>query len=74
MNTIGGKLSSDFGWEITVFQKIRNISDGLSIFDVKINFDRYIADHSPRFEFHIVMLNHTLVEIGIYYLHHRDSD
>lgn len=74
MNTIGGKVSSDYGWEITAFRKIRDISDGLSILDVKINFDRYIADHSPRFEFDIVLLNHTLVEISIYYLHHRDSD
>jgi len=65
MNTIGGKVSSDYGWEITVFHKIRDISDGVSIFDVKVNFDRYLADHSPRFEFHIVLLNYTIVEINI---------
>ena len=74
MNTIGGKLSSDYGWEVTVFHKIRDASDGVSIFDAKINLDRYPADHSPRFEFHIVLLNYTVVEINVYYLHHRDAE
>ena len=74
MKTIGGKVSSHYGWEVAVFHKIRDISDGLSIFDMKINFDRYLADHSPRFEFHIVLLNYTVVEINIYYLHHRDRN
>lgn len=74
MNTIGGQLNSDYGWEITLFHKIRNMSDGVSIFDFKINLDRYLADHSPRFEFHLVCFNYTLFEINIYYLHHRDTE
>jgi len=51
MKTIGGKISSDYGWEITVFHKIRDSADGVSFFEMKINWDRYPADHSPRFEF-----------------------
>lgn len=74
MNTIGGKISSDYGWEITVFHKIRDAADGVSFFDMKINWDRYLANHSPRFEFHIVLLNWTVVEINIYYLYHRDDE
>ena len=74
MNTIGGKISRDYGWEITVFHKIRDAADGVSFFNVKINWDRYLADHSPRFEFHIVLLNWTVVEINIYYLYHRDDE
>ena len=74
MKTIGGTINSDYGWEITVFHKIRNISDGIIFFEKKINWDRYLADHSPRFEFHVILFNYTIIEINIYYLHHRDNE
>jgi hypothetical protein len=73
MNTIGCKITSNYGLEVTVFNKIRNASDGMSIFKLNINWDRYLADHSPRFEFHVVLLNYTVVEINFYYLRHRDD-
>jgi hypothetical protein len=74
MNTIGRKINSDYGWEITVFHKIRNITDGIIFFEKKINWDRYLEDHSPRFEFHVILFNYTIIEINIYYLHHRDNE
>jgi len=74
MKTIGGKINSDYGWEITVFHKIRNISDGIIFFEKKINWDRYLEDHSPRFEFYVILFNYTIIEINIYYLHHRDNE
>jgi len=43
-------------------------------FDGKINWDRYLADHSPRFEINLVIFNYTIIEINIYYLHHRTED
>jgi hypothetical protein len=49
MKTASGKISEDYGWEITVFHKLRQTSDGVMFFDGKINRDRYLADHSPRF-------------------------
>ena len=48
MNTIGGKITTNYGFEITILHKLRKFSDGISIFDGKINWDRYKADHSPR--------------------------
>ena len=74
MNTIGGKLNSDYGWELTFLHKIRNVSDGVTFLEKKLNWDRYLADHSPRFEFHVVMFNWTIIEFNVFYLHHRDED
>ena len=74
MNTISGKISDDYGWEVTAFHKLRKTSDGVTFFDGKINWDRYLADHSPRLEIHLVMFNYTIIEINIYYLHHRDEE
>lgn len=73
MNTIGGKLNENYGWEITVFHKLRESSDGMIFFDLKINWDRYLADHSPRFEIHLVTVNYTIIEINFYYLHHESD-
>jgi len=73
MNTFGGKISGDYGWEVTIFHKLRETSDGVIFFDGKINWDRYLADHSPRVEIHLVMFNYTIIEINVYYLHHRNE-
>jgi len=72
MTTIGVKISDDYGWEITAFHKLRKSSDGVLFFHGKINWDRYLGDHSPKFEIHFVMFNYTIIEINIYYLHHRE--
>lgn len=71
MNTIGGQFSDDYGWEVTVFHKLRAASDGVIFFQGSVNWDRYLADHSPRFQIHLVILNYTIFEGCVYYLHHR---
>ena len=71
MSTIRGKISDDYGWEVTVLQKIRESSDGVIFFNGEINWDRFLEDHSPKFKIHLIMLNYTMIEINIYYLHHR---
>lgn len=74
MITASGSINQHYGWEITVFHKIRHTSDGIIFFDGKINWDRYLADHSPRFEMRLVIFNYTIIEINIYYLHHRTEN
>ncbi|MCF8005633.1 MAG: hypothetical protein K9L32_15785 [Chromatiaceae bacterium] len=73
MNTIGGTISDDYAWELTIFRKLREASDGIVFFNSIINWDRYLGDHSPRFEFHLIVFNHTIIEFNVYYLHHRDN-
>lgn len=74
MITFGRKISNDYGWEIALFHKLRDFSDGVTFLETKINWDKYIGDHTPRFEFHLVLLNHTVIEVNVYYLHHRASE
>ena len=74
MITFGRKVSNDYGWEITLFHKLREFSDGVTFLETKINWDRYIGDHTPRFEFHLVLLNHTIIEVNVYYLHHTSKE
>jgi len=74
MITFSRKVSNDYGWEIALLHKLRDFSDGVTFLETKINWDRYIGDHTPRFEFHLVLLNHTIIEVNVYYLHHRSKE
>jgi hypothetical protein len=71
MKSFSGKFNDDYGWEVAMISKIREFSDGITFIEFAINLDRYLADHSPRFSFHMIVLNHTIIEANIYYLHHR---
>ncbi len=66
-------INKDYGFELALFNKIRKFKDGLSFFSLVVNWDRYIADHSPRLEFNLLFLNWMIIEINIYNIHHRDS-
>ena len=67
----GGGINDSYGWEVAVLHKLRELSDGLSVVEVKVNYDRYLADHSPRFIIHVVLFNWTVVEFSIYHLGHQ---
>ena len=71
MHIIGKKITDNYGFEITILHKLREFYDGISFFKGKINWDRYKSDHSPKFELFLMLFNYTIVELNIYYLHHR---
>ena len=66
--------NSKFAWELCFFHKIREWSDGFSAFESKINYDRYIADHTPRFEIFLVICNYTIVDFSIYNVYHTENE
>ena len=74
MKAFGGKINENYGWELVLFWKLREFSDGVTFFDMTIEWDRYLADHSPRFRIHVVVLNFTVLEASVYYRHHRDEE
>jgi hypothetical protein len=73
MILFGKQLTNNYGLEIALFHHLRQFTDGLTIFNVNVNWDRYLSDHTPRFVCHIVVCNYTLIEINIYYLFHNND-
>ena len=69
----GSKIDKDYGWEFVAFHKNRSFDDGLSFIRFEINWDRYLADHTPRFEIRLELFNYTIFDFSIYYLWHRDD-
>jgi len=68
-----GSINEDYAWEVALFRLIREFKDGITFFNLDINWDRYLADHTPRFEVRLVVLNCMLLEASLYYKHHRDQ-
>lgn len=44
-------------WETQLFARIRDWKDGITFFELKINLDRYVSEHSPSFQIEITVLN-----------------
>lgn len=52
-----GKLPKRLNWEVQLFAPIREFKDGLTFFEMKINWDRYEDDHSPAFQIELTIFN-----------------
>jgi len=70
---VGSKINKDYAWEISALHFLRQLSDGVTFFEFKVNWDRYLDDHTPRFDLMLVILNYKLIEFSIYYMWHRDE-
>ena len=64
------KLTEKFSLDLVMFSKLRNWDDGIDFINVDISFDKYEADHKPSFQFMIVLLNYTIIELDIYNINH----
>ena len=52
-----GKLGKKYFWETQLFAVIRDFSDGLTIFNININWDRFESYHSPSFQIEFTIFN-----------------
>ena len=49
---------------------IRKMKDGITFFDLNVNTDYYEADHNPKLNFSLIILNCIIFELTIYNKHH----
>jgi len=66
------KIGKNYDWELDLFYKYRSFKDGIDFFELKTNWDRYICDHNPKFEFGLRILNYTIFDFSIYNVWHTD--
>ena len=59
-------LDHEYFLEFTFFRKIRQFKDGITFFDFHINLDLYEADHNPKFDIFLMILNYKIFEFNIY--------
>ena len=66
MNAIGVLLPGNRVFEIAGLYPVRRLGDGLTVFEFKINFDRYVSDHTPKFSIQLLICNINVLEISVY--------
>lgn len=57
-----------------MFHKLRELSDGLSVAEFRVNYDKYVGDHTPRFEIFFVLFNHVIADFSVYNIYHADQE
>jgi len=72
MMNFSGKYGKNYGWELELFYKYRDLSDGLDVFRFDITLDRYPGDHNPQFNFGLKLFNFIIFEYDIYNVWHMD--
>jgi hypothetical protein len=69
---VRNKVNKSYNWELVLFNKVRKFDDGITFFNINIDWDRYLEDHSPSFLFELTILNINIIEFNIFYKYHRD--
>lgn len=69
-----GKVDDNYGWELDLFHRIRDSSDGFTAIEFKANFDKYPCDHNPRFELSLIVCNFIIFDFEIYNLWHLEHE
>jgi hypothetical protein len=65
------KINQNYAFEFYGLYPIRDIKDGISFFEFRMNLDLYKGDHNPRFEFSLILLNVMVFSLMIYNVNHK---
>lgn len=63
-------VSKNYAIDLCGFYVIRKMQDGITFFDLNVNTDFYEADHNPKLNFSLIVLNFTIFELTIYNKNH----
>lgn len=53
---------------------LRDVKDGISFFEMKINLDLFKGDHNPKFEILFIIFSFKIFEIEIYNINHFNKN
>lgn len=67
---ISVSVSKNYAIDLCGFYAIRKMQDGITFFDLNVNTDFYEADHNPKLNFSLIVLNYTIFELTIYNKNH----
>lgn len=71
--TLATTINEDYAIELTLFERYRDLSDGLSVVEFDFNFDWYKGDHCPKADLSLRLFNWTIFELNVYNRHHIEE-
>jgi len=66
------KLSKNYAIELSLFNIVRDFSDGISFFEFEINLDLFDEDHKPSFDIFLIIFNCMIFQLWIYNINHKN--
>jgi hypothetical protein len=67
-----GRLPCYMAWELLLIHKLRDFSDGITFFELRVNTDFHedinpnITSQNPQLIFNLIILNYTIFDFSIY--------
>jgi len=66
------KISKNYGIDLSLFNIVRDFSDGISFFEFEINLDLFDEDHKPSFDIFLIIFNCMIFQLWIYNINHKN--
>jgi len=66
------KLSKNYAIELSLFNIVRDFSDGISFFEFEINLDLFEDDHKPSFDIYLMIFNCMIFQFWVYNVNHKN--
>jgi len=66
------KLSKNYAIELSLFNIVRDFSDGISFFEFEINLDLFEDDHKPSFDIYLMIFNCMIFQFRVYNVNHKN--
>lgn len=68
------RLGKNYAIDVAGFYRVRSLKDGISLVGFDVDFSWYKADHHPKFEVVLIVLNFMILDISVYNIHHITED
>ena len=68
------KIGKNYSWEFDILRMYRKFKDGISFFELNINWDKFVGDHNPQFTLIFILLNLKIFEFTIYNVWHTEDE
>ena len=52
-----GKFWKKTYWELQLLGVLRNFKEGITLFELKVNWDRFESEHTPALEVYFIFFN-----------------
>jgi hypothetical protein len=73
IRNLHSKIGCNYAWELNTFYKLRDFKDGITFFELILEWNKFMGDHNPQFTFYFMLLNFRIWEFTIYNVWHIDN-
>lgn len=74
MILFGFKIAKNYAVDVGLLYLYRSLADGMSFFELEVNYSRYKGDHNPSFKTQLAICNIMILDFNMYNIHHTKCE